>query len=504
MQARVTISLCNTSQIYGFDIDTTGFKSSCPTHALIEGYKVDNDEGVWTTLINEEAIVEDSHNFFQMKDDKDIYSQVRLTVSPGGGIARFRTYGTIIPNWFDAKKEYNLASANDGARIVRWSDTESCNKPNVLLDGGVLTAHGWLTPRSRGKDRNDFIVIQLSTPGTLNSIVIDTTGFAGNSPNQIRIEGCNTPEDDPYQDIYTTWIPLVALTEVDGDSVKTFPVVSDYIISHVRLTLIPDGGLQQIKCFGFIAEEEETRQLDFSPAKLISAASNLSNTSESSESTCVMNGETLIEKATIDDFKICNNNHLSPPPTVRKPKETLPIENHELYEKTILEELNGSTTQLLTPVTEVSNNLLHATNTECEEMNTAAIEQLNTTDTLLSPVENGTEAVAQVSPIEFVNVSETTTVTLEEIILTEDVSSEPQSIEIETNDITVTESRNTRKRKSIDSGVEETIPKKKPTRARSKTPTSTTKTSKAVKVEESEETIDISKSKRGRGRPKKQ
>lgn len=46
MYNRVTVSLCNTSQIYGFDIDTTGFKSTCPTHALIEGYKVDNEEGV--------------------------------------------------------------------------------------------------------------------------------------------------------------------------------------------------------------------------------------------------------------------------------------------------------------------------------------------------------------------------------------------------------------------------------------------------------------------------
>lgn len=383
---------------------------------------------------------------------------------------------------------------------------------NLLLT--ILdSAHGWLTPRSRGKDRNDFIVIQLSTPGTLNSIVIDTTGFAGNSPSQIRIEGCNSPEDDPYQDIYTTWIPLVPLSEVRGDDVKTFPVVSNDITSHIRLTLVPDGGLQQVKCFGFIAQEEETKQLDFSPAKLLISGGGVDTEKASREET------PMPEKAIIDDFKICNNNHLAPPPTVKKPKNALPIDDRELYEKTILEELDGSTTQLLTPVTETppTSHALLPTGTEREEMNTAAIEQLNATNTPLSPAENSnTEVVAQTSPTEeFVNVNQTTTVTVEEIILTEEVSSaygstEPQSIEIEMNDITMTETRNTRKRKSIDSGVEEEAPKKKTARARSKTPTATTTikpndSNKTVKVEENEEGVDkIPTAKRGRGRPKKQ
>ncbi|KAG2203018.1 hypothetical protein INT47_013234 [Mucor saturninus] len=93
----------------------------CPTHALVEGYQVTDKDtnGMWTTLTDYEQLTEDGHNFFLIHN-VDNYSDVRLTVCPGGGIARFRIY------------------ENDGNRIVHCSDLESRDKPNVPLDNGAL------------------------------------------------------------------------------------------------------------------------------------------------------------------------------------------------------------------------------------------------------------------------------------------------------------------------------------------------------------------------------
>lgn len=85
-----------------------------------------------------------------------------------------------------------MASANLGARIVHWSDKEHANKPNILLDDGRKEDEGWLTPRSRGSSRNDFVVIQLAETCVVEGIVLDTTGFKGNFPEYVLIEGCQS------------------------------------------------------------------------------------------------------------------------------------------------------------------------------------------------------------------------------------------------------------------------------------------------------------------------
>lgn len=259
----------------------------------------------------------------------------------------------------------------------------SCTSINTKF----FSSDGWLTPRSRKSDRDDFIVIQLSAPGTLNSIVIDTTGFIGNSPNRIHIEGCNTPEDDPYQNVNTFWVSLVPESDISDDSIETFAITHDDVITHIRLTLIPDGGLQQIKCFGFIVQEE-IKQLPYEAKNLITIADDRSFSVDNSEDTFVAEEDdepSHFEKPTINELSICNNNHLSPPPTVKKPVSTpLPIEDHDLYVKSLIEELNGSTTQLLTPAVENPKEILEASTAEIVEMNTSAVEQLHTTDVPVS------------------------------------------------------------------------------------------------------------------------
>ncbi|KAG1442938.1 hypothetical protein G6F56_010859 [Rhizopus delemar] len=137
--AYAIIALGCKGTIAGFDIDTTGFMETSPSHVTVEGYVENQTEGKWITLLPNVSIQMNSHNFFKIEHDLHIYSRLKLTTAPGGGIARFRCYGQVFPVWSDLNHEYNLASANLGAQIVRWTDVQHCNKPNILLDNGFLT-----------------------------------------------------------------------------------------------------------------------------------------------------------------------------------------------------------------------------------------------------------------------------------------------------------------------------------------------------------------------------
>jgi allantoicase len=132
----------------------------------------------------------------------------------------------------------------------------------LIINKYLNRSDGWLSPRSRlGKDRNDFILIQLATPGKLSSIVIDTTGFDCNSPTAVFIQGCYSKDTDPQYDLYNSWIGMVSQSPILPGGLTRFDVsdVTDEIISHIRLYVMPDGGIQQVKVYGVPADKDRKK-----------------------------------------------------------------------------------------------------------------------------------------------------------------------------------------------------------------------------------------------------
>ncbi len=260
--------------------------------------------------------------------------------------------------------------------------------------------------------------------------------------------------------------------------------------------------------------QEDVKQLQYKVPNLITIASDRSYSVDSSEDTFVVEDEDeQTEKPTINEFDVCKNNQLSPPPTVKKPASTpIPIEDPDLYVKTVIEELNGSTTQLLTPAVEKPEETLQASPAEIAEMNASAVEQLQTTDVpVYAPLEDD-QVPSDITAIvnEFTNIEEITTIIVEEETTlnedaTTDASLEPGAMEIiSKEEVTITEKEHKgEKRKSIDAEIEEFesfLPKKKATRGKAK---------KAKDVVKEEDVVvsmvdsQVKKS-RGRGRPRKQ
>lgn len=119
-----------------------------------------------------------------------------------------------------------------------------------------------MTPRSRlEKERNDFVLIQLATTGIIESITIDTTGFEHNSPQNVFIQGCYSGDVDPHYDSFASWVCLVPQSPVLPGGETTFYFNVKDPITHIRLHLIPDGGIQQIKVIGKPAKKETKQTL---------------------------------------------------------------------------------------------------------------------------------------------------------------------------------------------------------------------------------------------------
>ncbi|KAJ0423771.1 allantoicase [Aspergillus carlsbadensis] len=197
------------------------------------------------------------------------YTHVRLLQFPDGGISRLRLWGHAIPPAIEPSQQSHgelpieeLSSALLGGLALSASDQHYTPCSNLLLPGrGKDMGDGWETARSRTPGHVDWAIIKLGLPGSVSKIVVDTKDFRGNFPRAVRVhglvEGSIKSDEVPSQD-HESWVellsgdkPCAADTEhifegadlaAGGEDTRTF--------THVKLTLIPDGGVKRFRCGG--------------------------------------------------------------------------------------------------------------------------------------------------------------------------------------------------------------------------------------------------------------
>ena len=105
----------------------------------------------------------------------------------------------------------------------------------------------------------DWAVLRLgAVAGTIDQLTIDTRHYKGNYPESVLVEACDAPEaasdellagDDASSGV---WRELLPRTRLGPDEEHTFG--SDELregrVSHVRVTIFPDGGLMRIRAVG--------------------------------------------------------------------------------------------------------------------------------------------------------------------------------------------------------------------------------------------------------------
>lgn len=95
------------------------------------------------------------------------------------------------------------------------------------------------------------MIVRLGLPGVVSGVVVDTAFFSGNYPAEISVEGCGA-EGYPRRDelITAAWTPLVSRTAVAGDSRNEFHVTGSRRMTHIRLSIYPDGGVARLRVHG--------------------------------------------------------------------------------------------------------------------------------------------------------------------------------------------------------------------------------------------------------------
>ena len=114
---------------------------------------------------------------------------------------------------------------------------------------------GWETRRRR-EPGHDWAILRLGVPGVIHGFVLDTTYFRGNYPEEVSIEACDPPGVlSPAALAEAEWTEIVPRTRVQGNARNHFEVDDGRRWTHLRLNIVPDGGVARLRVHGVARPE---------------------------------------------------------------------------------------------------------------------------------------------------------------------------------------------------------------------------------------------------------
>jgi allantoicase len=240
-------------------------------------------------------------------------THLRINYYPDGGVARLRLWGTILgklgpkagPKYAPIQTgptctvvshsehatavvppsrqsyEYPELSLQENGGVGLVCSNQHYGGPNNLIQSnlGLTMGDGWETARHpdrpsvlvRDPTTNlvdsplmDWAVIKLGMVASngVARVILDTKHFCGNYPESVQVEACCTDLDDA---MFTTdldastgieWFTLVPRGRMAPDSEHVFEssasqlVNTDRKVSHIKVSIYPDGGLSRVRVYG--------------------------------------------------------------------------------------------------------------------------------------------------------------------------------------------------------------------------------------------------------------
>jgi len=224
-----------------------------------------------------------------------LVTHLRVNMGPDGGIARLRVHGQVIvsPSLIPHNKEVDLAAVELGGRALGCSNKHYGHPRNLIAPGrGSCMGDGWETARQpkrppvyqRGEDGlmvlpgSDWAVLQLGVSGIVSNIEVDTHFYKGNYPESCLVEACFAPTNLPSEAFFlqessasetdagagggrggVEWKVLLPRTRLGPNVQHFFPIEQGSgtaaigPISHVRISIYPDGGVMRLRVMGKVA-----------------------------------------------------------------------------------------------------------------------------------------------------------------------------------------------------------------------------------------------------------
>ncbi len=248
--------------IKGFDVDTAHFLGNQPQACSIEAcYSPDGnwEKASWFEVLPRTTLNPGSQHFVEANPQpatQQLATHIKLHIYPDGGVARLRVYGDVQRDWsrVESDEVIDLAAAQNGALAIQCNDMFFSHMNNLIMPGrGVNMGDGWETKRNRTPNNRDWVIVRLAHKGIIRKALIDTCHFKGNYPDTFILEGTNSATDDLAN---ATWSAVIERTKLQADHEHPYEkeVRCAEPVTHVRLSIFPDGGVSRMRLWGTIVD----------------------------------------------------------------------------------------------------------------------------------------------------------------------------------------------------------------------------------------------------------
>ncbi len=162
----------------------------------------------------------------------------------------------------------DLAAEKLGGAVLFANDEFFAPKENLLKASAPVWAEGKYTDlgkwmdgwesRRRRTPGFDWCIIRLGLSGRIRGVVVDTSFFRGNYPEQCSVEACAVdghPEVEQLTSEATEWVEILPPADLAGDSQNAFPIESDERFTHLRFKIYPDGGVARLRVYGEVVPD---------------------------------------------------------------------------------------------------------------------------------------------------------------------------------------------------------------------------------------------------------
>jgi allantoicase len=157
----------------------------------------------------------------------------------------------------------DLAAERLGGAVLVANDEFFAPKENLLkasapifIEGKYTDLGKWMDgweTRRRRTPGYDWCIIRLGLPGIIRGVVVDTSFFRGNYPEQCSLQACEIvglPTIEQLTDESVVWTEILPRLPLQGDSQNPFPIKSEQCFTHLRLKIFPDGGVARLRVYG--------------------------------------------------------------------------------------------------------------------------------------------------------------------------------------------------------------------------------------------------------------
>lgn len=167
----------------------------------------------------------------------------------------------------------DLASARVGGRAIATNDDFFAPMGNLLKPDPAIFVPGKFTPlgkwmdgwesRRRRTPGHDWCVIALGIRGVVKGVDVDTSHFTGNFPSHCSIDGLDLSGGAPGLQTRgrtldkktcaregAPWAPMLLKAPLAGNSHNLFAMDVEQPWTHLRLNIIPDGGVARLRVHG--------------------------------------------------------------------------------------------------------------------------------------------------------------------------------------------------------------------------------------------------------------